>query len=65
MRDEISELSSRSEHGLDVALLWCRRDNTAFVVVVERSRGASFELDVRRSHPYAYAAHRHIDRIAA
>jgi hypothetical protein len=43
----ISELSSRSANGLDVALLWQQRDNTASVIVVD--------------HPYAYAAHRRID----
>jgi hypothetical protein len=42
----IAELSSRSGDGIDVALLWQQRDNTANAVVVD--------------HPYAYAAQRRI-----
>jgi hypothetical protein len=65
----ISELSSRSANGLDVALLWQECDNTAFVVVVDHLAGEAFQLDVHENdnaldmfhHPYAYAAHRRID----
>jgi hypothetical protein len=65
--DDISELSSRSENGIDVALLWRRCDDAAIVVVVDRRTGEAFFLDVDENdnaldmfhHPYAYAAHRH------
>lgn len=68
-REGISELSSRSENGVDVALLWRQCDNTAIVVVVDPHNGDAFLLDVRENdipldmfhHPYAYAAHRRID----
>jgi hypothetical protein len=64
----ISELSSRSGNGIDVALLWQRRDNTAIVAVDHRT-GQTFALDVHEDdnafdmfhHPYAYAADRRID----
>jgi hypothetical protein len=65
----ISELSSRSANGVDVALLWQRRDNTALVAVVDHRTGEAFVLDVHEHdnaldmfhHPYGYAAHRRID----
>jgi hypothetical protein len=67
--DGVSELSSRSANGVDVALLWRRRDNRATVVVVDHRTGEEFVLDVHDNdnaldifhHPYAYAAHRQID----
>ena len=72
---DISELSSRSENGIDVALLWRRCDNSAIVVVVDRNTGEAFFLDVDEKdnaldmfhHPYAYAAYRlgEDDRLAA
>jgi hypothetical protein len=70
-QSNLSELSSRSANGLDVALLWRRFDNTAIVVVVDHDAGAAFQLDVRENdnaldifhHPYAYAAHRGIDSL--
>jgi hypothetical protein len=66
----ISELSSRSENGVDVALLWRQGDNTAIVVVVDHHTGEAFLLDVHKNdnaldifhHPYAYTAHRRIDQ---
>jgi hypothetical protein len=65
----ISELASRSANGIDIALLWQRRDNTAVVVVVDQRTGDNVVLDVREedsaldifNHPYAYAAHRRND----
>jgi hypothetical protein len=65
----IFELSSRSENGVDVALLWQQWDNTAIVVLVDHRNGEAFLLDVGENdnaldifhHPYAYAAHRGID----
>jgi hypothetical protein len=70
----LAELSSRSAHGVDVALLWRQSDNKAIVVVLDHDAGEAFQLDVRENdnaldvfhHPYAYAAHRGIDfRVAA
>lgn len=40
----IFELSSRSANGLDVALLWQQRDNTASVIVVDHRTGEAFQL---------------------
>ena len=65
----IAELISRSDNGVDVALLWKRDDNTAIVVVVDHVAGESFLLHVHERdnpldmfhHPYAYAASRDID----
>ena len=65
----ISELSSRSANGIDVALIWQHHDNTAVVVVVDQRSGENLVLDVGDddnaldifNHPYAYAAQRHID----
>jgi hypothetical protein len=67
--DGVSELISRSDNGVDVALLWKRDDNTAIVVVVDHVAAESFLLHVHENdnpldmfhHPYAYAAHRDID----
>jgi hypothetical protein len=77
-REGVSELSSGSANGIDVALLWQRCDNTAIVAVVDHHSGEAFVLDVHQNddaldmfhHPYAYAAHRRVDhshdlRIAA
>ena len=69
----ISELSFRSENGIDVALLWRQRGNTAVVVVIDHHDGRAFLLDVHENdnaldmfhHPYAYAAHRGIDHECA
>lgn len=65
------ELSSRSGDGVDVALLWQRCDNTAFVAVSDHRTGEKFVLDVQENdnaldmfhHPYAYAAHRRIEHL--
>jgi hypothetical protein len=67
--EDICELSSRSDNGIDVALLWRRNDNSAIVAVVDQHSGETFLLDVHDDdnpldlfhHPYAYAAHRRID----
>ena len=64
----ISELSSRSANGIDVALLWRQRDDTAIVVVMDQ-RGEELTLDVHDSdnaldifhHPFAYAAARSLE----
>ena len=60
------ELNSRSGNGVEVALLWQQRDNTAVVAVVDHHSGEAFVLDVHQGdnaldmfhHPYAYAANR-------
>ena len=65
----ISELSSRSANGIDVALLWHRSDKRAAVVVVDHRGGEKFVLEVRDDdnaldmfhHPYAYAAQRQFE----
>jgi hypothetical protein len=62
----LRELSSRSGNGVEVALLWQQRDNTAVVAVVDHHSGEAFVLDVQDGdnaldmfqHPYAYAAAR-------
>lgn len=62
----VTELSSRSGNGVDVALLWQRCDNTALVVVVDHGTGEAFQLAVQENddaldmfhHPYAYQAFR-------
>lgn len=67
--EDVSELSSRSENGVDVALLWQQCDNTATVLVVDHHARETFLLEVRENdsaldifhHPYAYAAQRRID----
>jgi hypothetical protein len=64
--DGISELSSRSANGIDVALVWRHRDDTAIVVVADHRTGEELALEVHDGdnaldmfhHPYAYAATR-------
>jgi hypothetical protein len=71
LSEGISELSSRSANGIDVALLWQQSDNTAVVVAANQRSGENLVLDVREddnaldifNHPYAYAAHRRIDPV--
>jgi hypothetical protein len=63
----VSELSSRSGNGVDVALLWRRCDNAAFVAVIDHRTGEEFFLGVNEDddaldmfhHPFAYASQRH------
>jgi hypothetical protein len=65
----VSELSSRSANGIDVALLWRQRDDTAVVIVVDHRTGEELALDVHDGdnaldifhHPYAYAATRSLE----
>jgi hypothetical protein len=62
----LCELNSRSGNGLEVALMWQPRDNTAVVAVVDHHTGEAFVLDVHDDdnaldmfhHPYAYAMNR-------
>lgn len=63
------ELDSRTNDGIQVRLLWGERDGQLWVAVLDTNTGDSFSLDVRDDerpldvfhHPYAYAAHHHID----
>jgi len=57
----IQELDRRTNHGIDVALLWSSRTNE-ICVAVDDERGDSFRLEVDPAHaldafhhPYAYA----------
>ncbi len=62
--DTAVDLAHRSGDGLEIALLWHRRDNRLEVVVTDVRSGASFALatDSGREaldvfyHPFAYAA---------
>ena len=71
LSEGISELSSRSANGIDVALLWQQSDNTAVVVAADQRSGENLVLDVHEddnaldifNHPYAYAAHRRNDPV--
>ena len=66
------ELAYRENDGVAVALLWHTSTNALTVSVVDRRTEDSFELavDARDAlevfdHPYAYAAFRGLDTIAA
>ena len=60
------ELATRSNDGLEVALLWTKRSNRVTVCVSDANTGDAFELQVRDgdnaldlfNHPFAYAARR-------
>jgi hypothetical protein len=64
MSDSLHELDQRSHDGIDVRLLWRKRDNQVLVAVADRKTGDQFEIAVRAGqraldvfhHPYAYAA---------
>lgn len=66
--DTMTELAFRANDGVEVTLLWGRRDDRLTVLVEDVKAGESFEvtataenaLDVFH-HPYAYAASRHIE----
>jgi hypothetical protein len=66
------ELDHRQADGIDVWLLWNEATGGVVVSVFDAKRGEAFEipvcagerpLDVFR-HPFAYAAHRRIERSA-
>ncbi len=59
---EIRELDHRSNHGIDVALLWNSITDRLFVSVHDECGGGSFEVEVAASdaldafrHPFVYA----------
>ncbi len=65
----LRELDYRVSGGIQVRLLWHEDDERLWVAVQDSGTGESFRLEVRRGerpldvfrHPYAYAAHHHID----
>ena len=66
------ELAYRENDGVAVALLWHSRTNALSVSVVDRRTEDAFELSVDArdaldvfEHPYAYAAFRGVDTLAA
>ena len=66
------ELAYRENDGVAVALLWHSRTNALSVSVVDRRTEDAFELPVDAKdaldvfeHPYAYAAFRGVDTLAA
>jgi hypothetical protein len=70
--DLIRELDHRTADGLDVWLLWNQSTDQAVVAVFDAKSGEAFEVPVRDGdraldvfhHPFAYAAHRRIERRA-
>jgi hypothetical protein len=62
-RPAAKELAHRAADGVDVTLLWSRREGRVFVRVQDGRTGDSFELTVPAGsaldafhHPYAYAS---------
>lgn len=62
-RDLLQELAHRSTNGIEVSLLWSRRNDTVSVFVADGRSGNTLRIDARRdnaldvfNHPYAYAA---------
>ena len=62
------ELAHRANDGVEVTLLWSKREDRLFVRVRDARSGDSFELAAAAAdaldiyeHPYAYAAFRGID----
>jgi hypothetical protein len=66
LREEaMTELAHRSNHGVNVQLLWSRSTGDLVVAVDDIRTGESFTLDAPReraldvfNHPYAYATPR-------
>jgi hypothetical protein len=71
-RPTLRELHSRTNHGIQVDLLWCERKRRALVAVTDTKSGAAFSVPVGDDeraldvfhHPYAYAASRGVDTSA-
>jgi hypothetical protein len=67
--DAMRELDSRTNDGIHVRLLWCRRPGRVVVSVTDAKTGDAFTVEVREHdgaadvfhHPYAYAAWRAIE----
>jgi hypothetical protein len=70
--DLIRELDHRSADGIDVWLLWNESADRVVIAVVDAKSGEAFEIPVRDGeraldvfhHPFAYAAHRRVERRA-
>jgi hypothetical protein len=68
--DVIRELDHRKVDGIDVRLLWNQSADRAVVAVFDAKSGEAFEVPVRDGdraldvfhHPFAYAAHRRVER---
>lgn len=68
--DLIRELDHRKVDGIDVWLLWNQSADRAVVAVFDARSGEAFEVPVDDGdraldvfhHPFAYAAHRRIER---
>jgi hypothetical protein len=68
--DLIRELDHRKVDGIDVWLLWNQSADQAVVAVFDAKSGEAFEVPVRDGdraldvfhHPFAYAAHRRVER---
>ena len=64
-RSVIHELDHRSNHGIDVRLLWSSGTNQVSIAVADGRTGTSFEFEVAPAdaadafhHPYIYAPRR-------
>lgn len=70
MTDTLRELDHRLNDGIEVRLLWDESTNEVFVSVRDGKTAEAFEVPVHAGesaldvfhHPYAYAAHRRIER---
>jgi hypothetical protein len=67
-----TELAQRQNDGIEVSLFWCRSDGSITVAVRHLATEESFELDVDPAlaldafyHPFAFAAHRNPELLAA
>lgn len=66
----VRELDCRWMNGIQVRLLWCQFDGRLSVAVIDTRSRESFRYDVADGerpldvfyHPFAYAAHQHVDR---
>ena len=71
--DETHDLDFRAANGVEVTLLWAKALNRVWVVVRNHRSGDEFEIEVRADdnpldvfhHPYAYAAARMPELLAA
>ena len=66
----VRELDCRWTNGIQIRLLWCQLDGRVSVEIMDTRSRESFRYDVADgdrpldvfNHPFAYAAHRHLDR---
>lgn len=70
---ELRDLDYRAADGIEVTLLWAKAIGRVWVVVRNHASGEEFEVEVREDdnpldvfrHPYAYAAARTPELLAA